>query len=575
MICRWAGGWLKCMLFLALACGVANAAVERRIALVIGNETYQHANKLANPVRDVKLIAEVLERLGFKVVRVFDVGKRDMELALARFNEESVGAQVAFLYYSGHGMQPSKGGKSFLLPVNANVANDHELEADGVSVERIVEELEQMRHPARVRVVVLDACRNSPFGRRVKGGIDGLAPVRPGDQFTLVAFATQEGNVASDGEGGNSPYARSLAKWLGQARSLPLRRVFERTADEVKAATSQFQIPRTYGDLPSDVSLFGGIQAASSTESDGEAEAWLATGTAASIPAYEAFLDAYPVGRYAVAAKINLGALRRRAAEVAALSNGQTGSSAEAPHPELVPQTLISAVAGQGERLPGTTFRDCDGCPEMVVIPDGGFDERWLRPILVRSFAIGRTEVTQRQWKAVMGNNPSVFKACGEDCPVENLTWDDAKTFIWMLNLKISGRMYEPYRLPSDTEWEYTCREGGRNEYCGGDDVAAVAWYADNSDRTTHRVATKAANRFGIHDLSGNVREWVEDCYSARDSEAPTGGTAVSIINCSKRYVRGGSWFNDAADLRSIVRDRNDQSLRSGELGFRVARTLP
>ncbi len=147
------------------------SSMAERLALVIGNEAYEKATRLSNPVRDAELVAQVLKnRLGFDEVRVLaNLGKRDMELALSAFIHDSAGAEVAFIYYSGHGMQPSTGGKSFLLPVNADVSNDRELEVDGISAERVVEELEGQAKPAKVRVVVLDACRNSPFTRTFAG----------------------------------------------------------------------------------------------------------------------------------------------------------------------------------------------------------------------------------------------------------------------------------------------------------------------------------------------------------------------------------------------------------------------
>ena len=171
---------------------------------------------------------------------------------------------------------------------------------------------------------------------------------------------------------------------------------------------------------------------------------------------------------------------------------------------------------------------------------------------------MGKTEVTQGQWKAIMGSPPPelYFKDCGDNCPVERVSWNDAKEFIQRLNAK-TGKQY---RLPSESEWEYACRAGGTHTYCGSDNVDSVAWYANNSGIKTNYVAQKQANAFGLYDMSGNVWEWVEDCYDS---------------NCGRRVLRGGSWGSGADSLRAADRDYDDPGSRGGSGGFRVARTLP
>src|SRR3989338_2056531 len=200
----------------------------------------------------------------------------------------------------------------------------------------------------------------------------------------------------------------------------------------------------------------------------------------------------------------------------------------------------------------GKIFKDCADCPEMVVIPAGSFDmgsnvdpsEMPVHRVTISyAFALGKTEVTQGQWKAIMGDNPSKHINCGDNCPVEMVSWKDAQAFIQKLNDK-TGKQY---RLPSEAEWEYACRAGGTHLYCGGDDPDAISWYgglatpAGNSGKATNPVATKQANAFGLYDMSGNVWEWVEDSYHENYDGAPTDGSARqgdSVL----RVPRGGSW---------------------------------
>ena len=133
---------------------------------------------------------------------------------------------------------------------------------------------------------------------------------------------------------------------------------------------------------------------------------------------------------------------------------------------------------------------------------------------------MGRYEVTQAQWQAVMGNNPSNFKGC-DQCPVETVSWDDAQEFIRKLNAQNDGYKY---RLPSEAEWEYACRAGTTGDYAGNLDE--MAWYGKNSGGKTHSVGQKQANGLGLYDMHGNVWEWVEDRYHHNYNRAPTDGSA-------------------------------------------------
>jgi formylglycine-generating enzyme required for sulfatase activity len=191
---------------------------------------------------------------------------------------------------------------------------------------------------------------------------------------------------------------------------------------------------------------------------------------------------------------------------------------------------------------PGESFRDCIDCPEMMVLPAGSTGP---------AFAMGKYEVTQGQWRAIMGNNPSKFSNCGDNCPVERVSWNDAKDFISRLNNK-TGKQY---RLPSEAEWEYACRAGGKNEYCGSDSADSVAWHSGNSGKSTHPAGRKQPNAFGLYDMSGNVWELVEDCLDG---------------NCKYRVTRGGSAF-----LTPIDRGASEPTDRNSTCGFRLARTLP
>ncbi|MBN1663665.1 MAG: SUMF1/EgtB/PvdO family nonheme iron enzyme [Deltaproteobacteria bacterium] len=212
------------------------------------------------------------------------------------------------------------------------------------------------------------------------------------------------------------------------------------------------------------------------------------------------------------------------------------------------------------------------GCYRMGDTFGGGDPgEQPVHEVCVRHFFMGKYEVTQGQWKQVMGSNPASFKDCGDDCPVEKVSWDDVQDFIRRLNSQ-SGMHY---RLPTEAEWEYATRSGGKNEkWAGTSDEASLgdyAWIAGNSGGKTHAVGQKKPNGLGLYDMSGNVYEWCNDWfvrnyYVQSPKDNPTGP-----FTGTSRVERGGAWSFDAWFARASYRVRNVPGLRSDSLGFRLA----
>ena len=173
-----------------------------------------------------------------------------------------------------------------------------------------------------------------------------------------------------------------------------------------------------------------------------------------------------------------------------------------------------------------------------------------------------------------MGSNPSNFGNCGDDCPVERVSWNDAQDFA----RRLSQQTGKQYRLPSEAEWEYAARAGSSTKWSFGDNESQLgdyAWYnRDNSQFKTQRVAQKRPNAFGIYDMHGNVWEWVQDCWHANYSGAPKDGSAWTTgCSGSTRVLRGGSWVISPAGLRSAIRGRSAPDNRNLSIGLRLART--
>ena len=280
---------------------------------------------------------------------------------------------------------------------------------------------------------------------------------------------------------------------------------------------------------------------------------------------FEAYLRQFPAGVFRALATVRLAALR--------------GPAADAP-------------SADRQRAPGTVFRDCPTCPEMVVVPAGRFrmgcvsgrdcqdDERPVHEVQVSSFALGVYEVTfeeyERFTRATGRDRPNDRGWGRGGRPVINVSWEDATAYAAWL----SDETGEDYRLPSESEWEYAARAGSTTRYSWGQDIGRnrancagcrSRWDGDE----TAPAGSFAANAWGLHDVHGNVWEWVEDCWHENYARVPRDGSAwTSGGDCGRRVLRGGSWSNDPALLRSANRDFYDAGARIVIFGFRVSRTL-
>jgi formylglycine-generating enzyme required for sulfatase activity len=215
------------------------------------------------------------------------------------------------------------------------------------------------------------------------------------------------------------------------------------------------------------------------------------------------------------------------------------------PHKSILPEMEFVYVSG-GSFMMGPSPAEAKS----------SIDKAKRRNTNVRPFYIMTTEVTQKQWKSVMGNNSSHFK--GDSLPVDNVSWNDVQEFIQKLNNLDAVRKF---RLPSEAEWEFACRAGTTTLLYSGDklsDLDRVGWYRANSNREPHQIGLKEPNALGLYDMHGNVREWCQDIYAVEDDS-------------SFRAIRGGSWLDLSKNCRSSYRSRQNMRVRSNCCGFRLA----
>ena len=231
-------------------------AKGRRVALVIGNASYKAVAELANPHNDAGAVAGELTRIGFEVIEKHDLGIAEMRRALGEFEDKAQGSQWALVYYSGHGMELN--GKNWLIPVDAVLARATDVPDEAVALDRV---MDRVRTASKLRIVILDACRNNPYRSRMvmSGGITraverGFAPVEP-SHGEVVFYAARDGSVALDGQGSNSPFAAALVKHMDED-GVELGRFFRRVTSSVLATTNNNQEPFVYGRIPDEDFFF-------------------------------------------------------------------------------------------------------------------------------------------------------------------------------------------------------------------------------------------------------------------------------------------------------------------------------
>lgn len=536
----------------------------KRFALVLGNNAYQVA-PLKNPVNDARAVAQALRERGFDVTARENLTQNEMKQAVRAFGEklrDGGREAVGLFYYAGHGVQVQD--RNYLIPVNAKVASEEEVEYEAIDVGFVMAQMDAARNS--LNILILDACRDNPFARSFRSASRGLAMINA-PTGSLIAYSTAPGKTAGDGTGMNGLYTEELLTAM-RTPGLPIEDVFKQVRIKVRDRSKGQQVPWESS------SLVGAFYFTPSNKSDGgdgtaererkmtgdetalELSFWETIKNSNDPEDFKAYLEKYPNGHFVSLA-------RRRVANA-------TASASPTP------------VRDDGAGRTDPKSRDTTGSQPasmtnragiaLVLIPAGSFlmgstngdahEQPVHRVTIGKPFYLGKYEVTQAQWTALMGNNPSDYK--GADRPVELVSWDDAQEFIRKLNALGDG--YE-YRLPTEAEWEYACRAGTTGDHAG--DVKAMAWYSVSGG--TRPVGQKQPNKFGLYDMHGNVWEWCEDRTPEHYRGAPEDGSAWIELNSRKRVKRGGSHDHDANHARSAYRDWFTPSNRTHGIGFRVA----
>jgi len=539
----------------------------RLVALVIANGAYPDA-PLQNPVVDAGLVGESLKRIGFAVTVKTNVDLDGFEQALSDFAAASKGADVALFYFAGHGFSVAADGiqQNLLMTTSSNFQAKSEiaLRQGGEPLDHVEE---TVIGRARATLIFIDACRNVPVLAHRGIGSRGFAPIDPSSaEGAYVVLSTRQGKTAEDGEAGQgSPFARAVAATLPTA-GLRIEDAAARIRKKVREETSDAQDPDVVrSDLPEGgVVLMGG----------------------GSPPPAVASLEAPPPADSPSAVP-------------------QTPAPVPAAEPPAAPVSVGPPPKIAANDAGGEVFKECDECPEMVVVPAGkavlgsppgesGRQTFESAPHLVeiaKPFAVGRYAVTFAQWDACYAEGACGHRRLGDldfgrgKRPAIFATWAEAQLYVQWLKRQTG----QPYRLLSEAEWEYAAR-GCRNLKC----AYAPFWFGaikpelavydsrrsyDGSPKADPRLKTEPvdsgpANPFGLYNMLGNVRQWTQDCWNPAPSAVASNGAPVLSGDCSARATRGGSWADEPSKLRAASRDYESVDEGSERIGFRVARDL-
>ena len=626
---------------IAFAVSTAPSSAAKRVALVVGNAEYPSVGNLRNPLADAAAVSTALQRLGFEVLSKHNIGAQEFRETLAVFAETSAGAELAFVYYAGHGVELD--GVNYLVPTDAKLERKVAARFEAIALDDV---REAVSGASKLRVVVLDACRNNPFQLAGKDGkrslSRGLARVEPNTN-ELIAYSAREGTTATDGEGDNSPFALALVKHLSEP-GVEIGYLFRKVRGDVVAATNGVQEPFVYATLGDEQLYFNppagdpvgkpeppaaAPAAVEQPSGSAAAEYGLVKGTSSEQVLIEYIEKHGNAPIWGARALEDLEALRRSRANSNPVEK-QADTEVAVVAPPKTDATncsdLLVEVAGKTDCLkPGEVFRDIDGGPEMVVVPAGSFmmgsdDHFSAAPIhqvtIPSAFAMGRFEVTVDQFAAFVAatghsleeecytRENNVFEltkgrsfrspgyAVTGSHPASCLNWDDATAFAKWLS-QSTGKTY---RLPSEAEWEYAARAGASGDTLTSSNYQVLCAYANVGDLSAkgslansniiecddgHKflapVGSLAANPFGLHDLAGNLEEWVADCHNDSYDGAPSDGSAWMTTHKGAciRVQRGGAWDDGYwGSMSPANRSYSAPHSRQWSYGFRVVRDL-
>jgi len=580
----------------------------QKMALVIGNWAYQF-KPLNNPKNDAREMAQLLRQLGFEVIHKENLGFEEMQDEVINFKLRLMDkGQVGLFYFAGHGLEVQK--ENYLLPTDLRKPETELVKENPIRAQWVVKVMEHSG--SKVNIVILDACRKFPRPDfRDPSEEYGLAAMSAA-KGTIIGFATGSNQTASDGKKGtNGLYTGHLLKFMQQP-GLSIEEVFKKTRQQVAWETRHKEVQQ----VPwVSNSLIGDFCLVSCAKPEREQEKILQ----AQLEQERRKLEQERRKNEALLEQERQKLEQERRKNEALLEKERQEKAALQAQLEALKKPVQPSQSN--EFAPGKVFRDrlVDGSlgPEMVWIPAGSFrmgdmnvtvtsfqgggdsDEQPVHRVSVGRFAMGRYEVTNAEFVRFLNavnrrgsKNEPWFETKAEDSdshitgstgnfrvesgyethPVTEVSWYGAVAYAEWL----SEQTGKQYRLPTEAEWEYSARAGTQTKYWWGNEIGSNKANCRNSvckDRfeSTAPVGSFAPNPFNLFDLLGNVWEWTcskfESQYSGQEQVC-----AKKVNENSRLSLRGGSWNDDASGLRSANRNDRWPTIRSADVGLRLAR---
>jgi formylglycine-generating enzyme required for sulfatase activity len=566
----------------------------RKLALVIGNSEYPKA-PLKNPVNDAVAMETTLKKLGFQVTIVRNADLRRMRGAIDDFAAQLGPGSLGFFYFAGHGVQVNS--VNYLLPVDFSASSEDDIQYEAYPASRIQAKLEGSG--ARLRVLVLDACRNNPF-RYKRDSSEGLAAMSINAEGTLVAFATGDNNTAGENPAeSNGLYTKYLIPAL-LTPGLNLRDAFQKAKEDVYRVSQRQQNPSIYENIVGQYALLpaslpvkpstgvppavpppGAPRSPTPTQADPArtalaAQTWAAIKDSKNARDFDDFVAVFPQSEMAPAAILRASELRRNPVQL----------------PRSGPQLVQAApISPPPKAVPGATKVNPKDGLTYVWIPAGSFlmgcspddnlcaaDEKPSHPVtLSKGFWMGQTPVTNAAWKKLpfpsgwtereISREGKILKlgqtTAQENAPAVGMLWDEARVFCE----HVGGR------LPTEAEWEYAARAGTTGPRYAK--LAAISVSTDASGKALTLagpapVAQKEKNAWNLYDLYGNVGQWTADRHGANYYQNSVERDPPGSPEGMARVLRGGSFErNSGGHLRASGRMSLMPNKYGYDMGFR------